>query len=53
LLRRGDLERALLEWQSLLRHILDASDPQAPRWDDLRNAAAKALGMFPAPARKN
>jgi hypothetical protein len=53
LLRRGDLERAQLEWQSLLRHILDASDPQAPRWDDLRNAAAKALGMFPAPARKN
>jgi hypothetical protein len=39
LLRRGDLERARLEWQSLLRHIIHASDPKAPRWDELQAAA--------------
>jgi hypothetical protein len=53
LLRRGDLERAMLEWQSLLRHILAAPDPQAPRWDELRDAAGKALATFPASARKS
>jgi hypothetical protein len=53
LLRRGDLERAMLEWQSLLRHIVAAPDPQAPRWDELRAAAGKALSTFPATVRKS
>jgi len=43
-LRRGDIERATLEWKSLLRHILHAADPGVPRWDELQAAARKTLG---------
>lgn len=43
LLRRGDLERARLEWCSLLRHIVHAADPGAGRWAELRAAAESAL----------
>jgi superfamily II DNA/RNA helicase len=39
----GDIERAILEWQSLLRHIIHAPDPQAPRWAALQAAALAAL----------
>ena len=39
----GDIERAILEWQSLLRHILHAPDPDAPRWALLQAAAQAAL----------
>lgn len=39
----GDIERAILEWQSLLRHILHAPDPRAPRWGELQEAAQAAL----------
>jgi hypothetical protein len=39
----GDIERALLEWQSLLRHILHAPDPQVPRWAEFLEAARAAL----------
>lgn len=39
----GDIERAILEWQSLLRHIIHAPDPHAPRWDELQTAASAAL----------
>jgi hypothetical protein len=42
-LRRGDLERARLEWLSLLRHIVHATDPDSPRWPALRAAAQSAL----------
>lgn len=42
-IRRGDLERATLEWRSLLRHILHAADPNASRWSEFQTAAAKAL----------
>lgn len=42
-LRRGDLERALLEWRSLLRHIVHAPDANAPRWSELQAAAREAL----------
>ena len=41
--RRGDLERANLEWRSLLRHILHAADPVCERWGDLQYAASQAL----------
>ena len=40
---RGDLERAFLEWQSLLRHILHASPPQHPRWPDLVRSAREVI----------
>lgn len=39
----GDIERAILEWQSLLRHIVHAPDPEAPRWAELQAAAQAAL----------
>lgn len=39
----GDIERAILEWQSLLRHIIHAPDPNAPRWHELQAAAQAAL----------
>lgn len=39
----GDIERAILEWQSLLRHIVHAPDPHAPRWEELQAAALAAL----------
>ncbi len=42
-LRRGDLERARLEWRSLLRHITHAPPAEAPRWNELQAAARNAL----------
>jgi hypothetical protein len=42
-LRRGDVERAILEWKSLLRHIVHAPDADAPRWRALQAAAAQCL----------
>jgi hypothetical protein len=43
LIRRGDIERAILEWKSLLRHLLHAADPLFPRWNDLQAAARQVL----------
>jgi hypothetical protein len=42
-IRRGDIERATLEWKSLLRHILHAADPFFPRWNELQAAASQVL----------
>ena len=42
-IRRGDIERATLEWRSLLRHILHAANPEFPRWLELQAAARHAL----------
>ena len=42
-IRRGDLERANLEWKSLLRHILHAANPSAPRWEEFQSCAAAQL----------
>jgi hypothetical protein len=42
-IRRGDIERATLEWRSLLRHILHAADPLFPRWNELQAAARQVL----------
>lgn len=39
----GDVERAFVEWLSLLRHIRYASGPDDPRWRELQNAAAEEL----------
>ncbi len=43
LIRRGDVERAILEWQSLLRHIIHAPNPNNARFATLQKAAAEAL----------
>lgn len=40
-LRPGDVERARLEWHSLLRHIAHAPDLEWGRWRELREAAAR------------
>jgi len=39
-LRVGDIERALMEWRSLLRHIVAAPDLEWNRWRQLKAAAA-------------
>ncbi len=44
-LRTGDIERALIEWRSVLRHIAMAPDYDWPRWRELRRAAAKHIEM--------
>jgi hypothetical protein len=42
-IRAGDLERAITEWRSLLRHILWAPDHPWERWRELRDTASKIL----------
>lgn len=42
-IRSGDVERATLEWLSVLRHIVHAPDADAGRWADLQHAAARLL----------
>ncbi len=39
-LRPGDIERALVEWRSLVRHIALAPDYPQPRWSALKKACA-------------
>ncbi len=39
----GDIERAVVEWFSLLRHIAHAPADDAPRWGELRAAATGLL----------
>jgi len=40
-LRPGDIERALVEWRSLIRHIALAPDYPHPRWTALKSECAK------------
>jgi superfamily II DNA/RNA helicase len=40
-LRHGDIERAITEWKSLLRQIVNAPDYDWNRWRALKNAAAR------------
>jgi len=42
-LGEGDIERGLLEWLSLLRHIRNAPDADVPRWKELKAAARELL----------
>jgi len=42
-LRTGDFERAIIEWRSLLRHIVWAPDCDWLRWTELKLAASAAL----------
>ena len=47
-LRPGDVERARLEWQSLLRHVVHAPDMDWPRWGLLKEEAARLVALQPA-----
>lgn len=49
-LRHGDIERALMEWRSLLRHIVGAPDLEWERWRSLQKAAANFIGNTSSPA---
>jgi len=42
-LRAGDIERALIEWRSVLRHIAMAPDFDWDRWRELRRAATSLV----------
>jgi hypothetical protein len=50
-LRPGDIERAALEWRSLLNHVAHAPDYDWPRWQDLRAAATAQLAKLGPPER--
>ncbi len=42
-LRAGDIERAWIEWRSVLRHVALAPDHEWDRWRQLRGAAARMM----------
>jgi len=50
LLRHGDIERALMEWRSLLRQIIAAPDYPLPRWRELQRLAAEHVEKTHSPA---
>jgi hypothetical protein len=50
-LRAGDIERAFLEWRSLLNHLACAPDYDWDRWRDLQAEARAHLESLPLPAR--
>lgn len=49
LLRHGDVERALMEWRSLLRHIAGAPDLEWDRWHELKVRAEELLERSSSP----
>jgi hypothetical protein len=49
-LRHGDIERALMEWRSLLRHVAGAPPLEWERWRSLQKAAAHFVGNTTSPA---
>ena len=49
LLRHGDIERALVEWRSLLRRIITAPPCPLPRWNELKKAAGELLEKTVSP----
>jgi hypothetical protein len=48
-LRAGDIERALMEWRSLLRHIVNAPPLQWDRWMELKEAARHFIDSTTSP----
>jgi superfamily II DNA/RNA helicase len=44
-LRTGDIERARLEWQSLLRHVVHAPDLEWDRWRALKSEAERLVAQ--------
>jgi hypothetical protein len=49
LLRHGDIERALVEWRSILRHIVVAPAYPLSRWTELKAAAEELLDKTASP----
>ncbi len=49
-LRHGDIERVLMEWRSLLRHIVGAPALEWDRWRSLQKTAAHFIGNTSSPA---
>ncbi|PZR72388.1 MAG: hypothetical protein DLM73_13370 [Chthoniobacterales bacterium] len=49
-LRSGDIERALMEWRSLLRHVAGAPDLKWDRWRELQRSAVHFVGNTTSPA---
>jgi hypothetical protein len=50
-LRPGDIERAYLEWRSVLNHVIHAPDYDWGRWRALKDAAAAQLEKLGPPSR--
>ncbi len=48
-LRQGDLERAVVEWRSLLRHIVWAPAYDWDRWSALKDAATRFIESTASP----
>ncbi len=48
-LRQGDLERAIVEWRSLLRHIVWAPAHESIRWSELKASAARYVQSTTSP----
>jgi superfamily II DNA/RNA helicase len=51
-IRHGDIERALTEWRSLLRQIVQAPDYEWDRWNQLREIASVYVQSTQSPARQ-
>jgi hypothetical protein len=49
LLRHGDIERALVEWRSILRHIVLAPAYPLSRWTELKAAARELVDKTASP----
>jgi hypothetical protein len=49
LLRHGDIERALVEWRSLLHRIVTAPHYPLPRWNELKRAAGELVEKTVSP----
>jgi hypothetical protein len=49
LLRHGDIERALVEWRSILRHIVVAPAYPLSRWTELKAAVEELLDKTASP----
>ncbi len=48
-LRHGDIERALMEWRSLLRHIVNAPPLNWDRWMELKETARHFIDSTTSP----
>jgi hypothetical protein len=49
LLRHGDIERALVEWRSILRHVIVAPAYPLSRWTELKAAAEELVDKTSSP----
>ena len=49
LLGAGDIDRAIIEWRSLLRQIYHAPELEWPRWSELQQLAGTILAETESP----